>query len=60
VFGNSSKIHSGRADADVLQLVFQQADQLNPAKLKELLAEHLRGFRETFRGKASRHAAGEG
>jgi excinuclease ABC subunit A len=47
-FGVSPSIHSHRSDADILQLVFQQAEHLHPAKLKELLAEHLRGFREVF------------
>ncbi|HJT78215.1 MAG TPA: excinuclease ABC subunit A, partial [Gemmataceae bacterium] len=37
-----------RGDGDVLRLVFQHADHLHAARLKELLAEHLRGFREAF------------
>jgi excinuclease ABC subunit A len=37
-----------RAEGDVLRLVFQRADQMPPARLKELLREHLRGFREAF------------
>jgi hypothetical protein len=28
--------------------VFQQLDQVQAARLKELLGEHLRGFREVF------------
>jgi hypothetical protein len=37
-----------RGDGDVVRLVFQHADHVQPARLKELLREHLRGFRETF------------
>jgi hypothetical protein len=37
----------------VLRLIFHQMDQLQPTKLKQVLAEHLRGFREAF-GKAGR------
>jgi hypothetical protein len=37
-----------RGDGDVLRLQFQDLGQLKAAELKELLAEHLRGFRETF------------
>jgi excinuclease ABC subunit A len=33
---------------DALWLTIQQLDQAQAARLKELLAEHLRGFRETF------------
>jgi excinuclease ABC subunit A len=51
-FGKSPSIHASRADGDVLRLVFQHAEHLHPAQLKELLAEHLRGFREIF-GKTS-------
>jgi excinuclease ABC subunit A len=47
-FGVSPSISNERADGDVLRLIFQNADHLHPAKLKELLAEHLRGFREVF------------
>jgi excinuclease ABC subunit A len=47
-FGVSPSIHRHRADVDLLRLVFQQADQFHAAKLKEVLAEHLRGFREVF------------
>jgi len=47
-FGVSPAINSEREGADVLRLVFQHADHLHAAKLKELLAEHLKGFRETF------------
>jgi excinuclease ABC subunit A len=47
-FGVSPSIHRHRADVDLLRLVFQQADHLSAAKLKDVLAEHLRGFREVF------------
>jgi excinuclease ABC subunit A len=50
-FGVSPAIHAERAGIDVLRLVFQHADHVHPAELKALLAEHLKGFRETF-GKA--------
>jgi excinuclease ABC subunit A len=48
IFGTSPSIGGSRKDADVLRLVFQQADHLHAAKLKDLLAEHLRGFREVY------------
>ncbi len=47
-FGVSPSISDHRPDADVLRLIFQQADHVQPAKLKEVLAEHLAGFREVF------------
>jgi excinuclease ABC subunit A len=47
-FGLAPSICDNRADGDVLRLVFQQAEHVHPAKLKELLAEHLRGFKEAF------------
>jgi excinuclease ABC subunit A len=47
-FGASPSINGSRTDGDVLRLVFQHADHLQAAKLKNLLAEHLRGFREVF------------
>jgi excinuclease ABC subunit A len=47
-FGVSPSIKREREGADVLRLVFQHADHLHAPKLKELLAEHLKGFRETF------------
>jgi excinuclease ABC subunit A len=50
--GVSPQIGNHRADADLVRLVFQRADHVHPARLKELLAEHLRGFREQF-GKGS-------
>ena len=47
-FGIKPHIRSSRADGDIVQLLFQNADHVRAAKLKELLAEHLRGFREVF------------
>jgi excinuclease ABC subunit A len=47
-FGVSPSINGDREDSDVLCLVFQHDDHVQAAKLKELLAEHLRGFREVF------------
>ncbi len=44
----SASIDSKREDADVLKLVFQHLEPSQAAKLKELLAEHLGGFKETF------------
>ncbi len=42
------RLDTKRADVDFLWLVFQQLDVEQAARLKELLAEHLRGFREIF------------
>ncbi|HEV3263258.1 MAG TPA: excinuclease ABC subunit UvrA [Gemmataceae bacterium] len=50
-FGVSPGISGHRADVDVLRLVFQHPGHVYAAKLKEILAESLRGFREVF-GKA--------
>jgi excinuclease ABC subunit A len=47
-FGVSPQINGHRAEGDVLRLVFQQAEHVPAARLKEFLAEHLRGFREVF------------
>ncbi len=47
-FGVSPSINGEREGADVLRLVFQHADHLHAAKLKAFLADHLKGFRETF------------
>lgn len=41
-------IETGRNDGDLLQLVFLRDEDVPAARLKELLAEHLRGFREEF------------
>jgi excinuclease ABC subunit A len=47
-FGVSPAINGDRDDSDVLRLVFVHDDHVHAAKLKELLAEHLGGFREVF------------
>jgi excinuclease ABC subunit A len=46
--GASQEINHQRGDGDVVRLLFQQAEQIPAAKLKQFLADHLRGFRETF------------
>jgi excinuclease ABC subunit A len=46
--GASPSINGSRAEGDVLRLIFQHNEHVHAPKLKELLAEHLRGFRETF------------
>jgi len=47
-FGLDPEITDGRADGDVMELVFQHGEHVHAAELKELLREHLSGFRETF------------
>ena len=46
--GVSPNIGGHRTDADVLRLIFQHADHVQPVRLKELLKEHLAGFRELY------------
>jgi excinuclease ABC subunit A len=46
--GVAPNIGTQRKDADLLYLHFQKIDAAQAARLKELLKEHLRGFRETF------------
>jgi excinuclease ABC subunit A len=46
--GLTPSIHHHRGDGDVLRLLFVQPEQLQPARLKELLRQHLQGFREAF------------
>jgi excinuclease ABC subunit A len=46
--GVQPAVGAHRGDGDVLRLVFQHADHAQPARLRELLREHLRGFREAF------------
>jgi hypothetical protein len=46
--GARQHIQTGRNDGDLLQLVFVHDEHVPVARIKELLAEHLRGFRETF------------
>jgi excinuclease ABC subunit A len=52
-FGLSPSLNGDREDGEVLRLLFQHDEHVHAAKLKELLAEHLRGFRAAF-GKAER------
>jgi len=47
-FGVSPEILADRSAGDVLKLQFQHQEQLHAERLKELLAEHLGGFREVF------------
>jgi excinuclease ABC subunit A len=47
-FGTSPTLNGDREDGEVLRLVFTHHEHLHAPKLKELLAEHLRGFREVF------------
>ena len=44
--GVQPQIAGHRADSDVIRLVFQQMEQMPAAKLKKVLEELLRGFRE--------------
>jgi excinuclease ABC subunit A len=44
--GVHPQIAGHRAESDVMRLVFQQAEQMPAGRLKEVLAEHLRGFQE--------------
>jgi excinuclease ABC subunit A len=46
--GVSPSLDTHRDDGDVLRLRFVQLDHFKPARLREVLAEHLRGFREAF------------
>jgi excinuclease ABC subunit A len=46
--GIAPNIGTQRKDGDVLSLHFQKIDPEQAKRLKDLLAEHLRGFRETF------------
>ena len=46
--GASQEIKQQRGDGDVMRLLFQQLEQIPKVRLKQILAEHLRGFRETF------------
>src|SRR5947209_1396009 len=43
-----AELNGQRSDGEVLHLSLQHIEQLRPERLKEILAEHLRGFRETF------------
>jgi excinuclease ABC subunit A len=53
--GVGPEIRGDRTDGDVVILTFEQLDQVPAAKLKAVLAEHLRGFRAAFeRGSGTR------
>ena len=47
--GMSPEINNERGAGDVVRLLFQQMEQIPAAKMKQVLSEHLRGFREMFR-----------
>ncbi len=46
--GANARLDTKRADSDYLWLAFQQLDLEQANRLKELLREHIRGFREVF------------
>jgi excinuclease ABC subunit A len=46
--GVSQEINNERGAGDGVRLLFQQMEQIPAAKWKQFLADHLRGFRETF------------
>jgi excinuclease ABC subunit A len=46
--GVSPEISENHAAYAILRLVFQQLEQVQPERLKAILREHLKGFRETF------------
>ena len=47
-FGVGPEIIGDRDGTDVVRLMFQNDEHMHPTKLKELLREHLAGFREVF------------
>jgi excinuclease ABC subunit A len=47
--GKDSELLADRADGgEVMRLLFHRAEEMPPVKLKALLAEHARGFRQQF------------
>ncbi|MDB5313751.1 MAG: excinuclease subunit UvrA [Gemmataceae bacterium] len=57
--GRDPEIESDRADGcDVLKLRFVSADHLHPQKLKAVLVEHLKGFREAIGDGPDENATG--
>jgi excinuclease ABC subunit A len=46
--GHSSALGTSRADADVVQIVFQSLEQASRDRLKSILNQQLRGFQERF------------
>jgi excinuclease ABC subunit A len=55
--GATAEIGHHRGDGDVLRLVFRHADQVQAARLKELLRQHLEGFREAFGNRPDDHVS---
>src|SRR5262249_21844920 len=47
-FGTSPTLNGDREDGEMLRLVFVHHEHVHAPKLKELLVEHLRGFRQAF------------
>jgi excinuclease ABC subunit A len=47
-FGSHPQMVTDRPGGDLLRLVFLREEHVHAAQLKEVLAEHLRGFREEF------------
>ena len=47
-FGTAPRLNGNREDGETMRLVFTHHEHVHAPKLKELLAEHLRGFREVF------------
>lgn len=52
-FGSSPRLNTSRADGDLLHFVFQHDEHIHALELKELLAEHLHGFREAYSKKTA-------
>ena len=46
--GAPAELNGQRSEGEVLHLTFQRLEQLRPDRLKEILGEHLRGFRVAF------------
>ena len=46
-FGDHPELHA-QGDAEILHLVFQREEHVHATRLKDILAEHARGFREVF------------
>jgi hypothetical protein len=53
--GIAPELGQQRGDCDVLRLHFQHLSQVQDPRLNQVLADHLRGFREAF-GKSSASA----
>ena len=48
LFGETPAIHQNRSNGDVVEFLFKHNEHIHAPRLKEVLAEHLRGFRESF------------